>query len=458
MMAEATKRLTAGTSAHGNAGEASIFLVLGDRKLKEGGSLALVMPLSLMVGESWEDSRLLLRRRYSDIIVLSIAGAGSEDMSFSADTGMAECLVVGKKSNAGNGRATFVILNERPPYPLFGAGAAKQIHRLIATKSIRKLEDGPLGGSVLYFGDDVIGQAMDAPLPEAGGWNLGRIADLSLAQTAFQITHKACLWLPAMKAADAQTISITTIGKISTIGPIHRDINGTNANGTIRGPMDVKAVSGGVPTYPVLWSHEAERERTMMFDEDCEGVPRVGANPTEDASILAKLESVWASASHCHFNCDFQFNSQSTGMQFTPRKSIGGRAWLSVRMKSAKLEKALVLWSNTSLGILLRWWHSNKQQSGRGNIGKTALQSMPVFDVSSLAPRQLDKAADLFDSLCLQLLSPIHEIDKDPIRKELDERFCREVLNLPESIMAPGGSLELLRMKLAREPSIRGSK
>jgi hypothetical protein len=83
---------------------------------------------------------------------------------------------------------------------------------------------------------------------------------------------------------------------------------------------------------------------------------------------------------------------------------------------------------------------------------------MPVFDVSSLAPRQLDKAADLFDSLCLQLLSPIHEIDKDPIRKELDERFCREVLNLPESIMAPGGSLELLRMKLAREPSIRGSK
>lgn len=58
--------------------------------------------------------------------------------------------------------------------------------------------------------------------------------------------------------------------------------------------------------------------------------------------------------------------SQSTGMQFTPRPTIGGRAWLSIKLPSVELEKALVLWANTSLGLLLRWWHSNKQQSGRG--------------------------------------------------------------------------------------------
>ena len=57
LMGEATKRLTAGTSAHGNAGEASIFLVLAHRKLKMDGTLALVMPLSLMSGDSWENSR-----------------------------------------------------------------------------------------------------------------------------------------------------------------------------------------------------------------------------------------------------------------------------------------------------------------------------------------------------------------------------------------------------------------
>ena len=53
-MAKAAKRLLQGTSAHGNAGEASAFLVLADRKLKDSGTLAMVMPLSLMSGEAWE--------------------------------------------------------------------------------------------------------------------------------------------------------------------------------------------------------------------------------------------------------------------------------------------------------------------------------------------------------------------------------------------------------------------
>lgn len=60
--------------------------------------------------------------------------------------------------------------------------------------------------------------------------------------------------------------------------------------------------------------------------------------------------------------------------------------------------------------------------------------------------------------MCGKLLLPIHEIDKDETRKELDTRFAREVLALPEKITQPGGPLEVLRMKLAQEPSIRGSK
>jgi hypothetical protein len=174
MMSEATKKLTAGTSAHGNAGEASIFLVLADRKIKDGGMLGLVMPLSLLVGDSWEESRLLLRRNYSGLVIISIAGATDEDSSFSADTDMAECLVVGRKTKTKAKRATFVVLKERPAYPLLGASAAKQIHHLIADKNLRCLEDGPMGGTLLYFGNDVIGQAMDAPLPSlaVGIWDV----------------------------------------------------------------------------------------------------------------------------------------------------------------------------------------------------------------------------------------------------------------------------------------------
>lgn len=53
---------------------------------------------------------------------------------------------------------------------------------------------------------------------------------------------------------------------------------------------------------------------------------------------------------------------------------------------------------------------------------------------------------------------PMHEIDKDAVRTELDERFARDVLHLSKAVWGSGGALDLLRMKLAREPSIRGHK
>jgi hypothetical protein len=459
LMSEATKRLTVGTSAHGNAGEASIFLVLADRKVKQGGTVALVMPLSLMLGESWEDSRALLARYYSDMVVVSIAGATDEDSSFSADTDMAECLVVARKRRSETERATFVVLVQRPAYPLLGASASEQIRRLLAGKKIRRLEDGPMGGTSLYFGDDVIGHAMEAPVLETAGWNLARVADLSLAQAAYQLATEQKVWLPTMGKSDTVAVPVTTLAKIGQTGPIDRDIDGINPDRTMRGPFDVVPVhAGAVPTYPVLWSHDADRERAMCFEADCEGVPRQGAAPVESDTLAARLESVWATASHCHFNINFRFNSQSTGMQFTPLKTIGGRAWQSIKLASVEQEKALVAWANTSLGMLLRWWHSNKQQAGRGNVGKTAMQSMPIMDVTALTPGQLRKAANLFDDICEKPLLPLHELVRDVVRRELDERFAREVLGWSESIIQPGGPLELLRMKLAQEPSIRGNK
>ena len=459
LMGKATKRLTKGTSAHGNAGEASIFLVLADRKLKKGGVLALVMPLSLISGYAWEKSRALLAKHYSNLVIISIAGAAGADLSFSADTGMGECLIIGRKSETGSTRATFIILNKRPQFPLLGVIAAEQIRRLIESKNLRRLEDGPVNGTPLHFGDEVIGQALDAPLPVSGGWNLSRIADLSLAQTAYQLANEKSIWLPTMNKSEIVDIPLTTVAKIGEIGPYHADISGNTSTGGIRGPLDISPITQNrVPTYPVLWSHDAGRERTMSFEGDSEGVPRQASTPEEQTIVDLKVENIWDTASHCHFNRDFRFNSQSTAMQFTPRKNIGGRAWLSISLLSVDQEKALVLWANTTLGLLLYWWHANKQQSGRGSIGKSMLQTKPVLDVTALDPELLAAAVKLFDAMSKQRLLPLHKLDRDPIRRKLDEAFARNVLRLPEPILASGGPLELLRMKLSKEPSIRGSK
>ncbi len=298
LMSEATRRLTANTSAHGNAGEASIFLVLADRKLKPEGVLGLVMPLSLMLGHSWNASRRLLATNYSDLVLVSIAAPGTEEMSFSADTDIGECLVVGGRTaytgipvgeevlRRASSRATFVILNNRPTSTLEGSTTAKQIRDLMAAHTVRQLEDGPMGGTALYVGEDVIGHAMEAPLPDSGGWNLARIADLSSGQAAYQLANERRVWLPTMNKSDAVDIPITTVGQIGRTGPIHRDINGRTPRGGIRGPFDIQHLrANSAPTYPVLWSHDADRERTMAFDGDSEAVPR-GDRPKPNERLL----------------------------------------------------------------------------------------------------------------------------------------------------------------------------
>lgn len=457
-MALAARKLLRGTSAHGNAGEASAFLVLADRKLKNGGTLAMVMPLVLMSGEAWEESRKLLRKSYDDLILISIAGAKDNELSFSADTGMGECLVIGRKTGEKSGRATFTVLNERPSSTMTGSIAATQIYRL-KEQTIRKLEDGPVGGSLFHFGDDVIGYAMDAPLPEEGPWNLARIKDGALAQVAYQMANCGRIWLPGVLKKNAMPVSVVTVSGIGKIGPYHSDINGNTSDGRIRGPFRIETLKGrAAPTYPVLWSHDAQRERCMEFEADSEGIIRQGKDDSESELINAKADRIWAISSNCHFNTDFRFNSQSTAMQFTSKKTIGGRAWPSIKLADVGQEKALVLWANSSLGILLHWWHANKQQAGRGSIGILALESLPVLDVSKLSNKALSKAVAIFDDLKHKELRPVNEIGQDPVRAEIDTRLATEVLGFPFELAATDGLLALLRRKLALEPSITGAK
>jgi hypothetical protein len=235
-----------------------------------------------------------------------------------------------------------------------------------------------------------------------------------------------------MKESEARRIPIKTIASIgATIGPYHADINFLNSDGSIRGPFEIAPlIPDQIPTYPVLWSHDAEKEKCMSFGADSEAFPRASSDPEVQKIIDQKVAFIWSTASHCHFNENFRFNSQATGMQFTAGQTIGGRAWTSIKLGSTKREKVLVLWANSTLGLLLHWWHANKQQAGRGNVGVNALADLPTLDVQSLSSDQIASAVKIFDDLSERELLPVHQIDQDGVRHLIDERFSREVLVL----------------------------
>ena len=456
-MAKAAKELTKNTVAHGSAGEASTFLALADRKLKIDGMLAMVMPLTLLTGSSWEKCRNQLRGAYDGLILISISGRDNL-VSFSADTGMGDCLVIGQRSGRRQFRATFVVLNEAPSYSIYGLNVAQQIRQMIRDKTLRRLEDGPSGGSAIYFGNEIVGQAISAILPNNGGWKLARIADLSIAQCAYQLASMERIWLPTQQSEDTLDLPMAQVSEIGRIGPYHLQVSKTQRDGQRR-PFNLRPLQGDeVPTYPVLSAHDADRERTMVFEADHDGIPYQASSKKEQLRVDKEVANVFSTASHCHSNLDFQFDAQSTSMQFTERKTIGGRAWISIQMPKSEQEKALVIWGNTTLGLLMFWWHSSKQQRRRGILTKSTLATLPILDVATLTRDQLARAAQIFDDTCQLPLKPLHELDIDENRKILDRRFYGEVLGLPDAILADGGPLDILRQKLSREPSIRGSK
>lgn len=448
----------------GQAGEASGFIELAHRKLRPGGTLGLITPLSLMSGEAWDASRRRIARHYDDVVLLSIAGSKQRETSFSADTEMGEAMTLGVKREAAraanDARATFVVLDDRPTMPLDGYAVADAIRRAIETRGLRKIEDAPLGGTAIRIGDDVVGHAIEAPLPDDRTWDICRIADLSLAQSAWRLVAESVLWLPGMAEPRGAPLPLSRIADmIALIGPYHADINWNGSGGAVRGPFRLEPTHAPASaTYPILWAHDAERERAIRFEADHEGIVRPGRDEDEAARILEKVNAVQASASHLHFNQNFRFNSQSTAMQYTPRRTIGGRAWMTIRLPEPAMEAAVALWGNTSLGLLLHWWQANKQQSGRGNIGKSALAGFVCLDPMRLSAGQQAASAALLAERAAVPMLPVNEIVADEARAALDRQFLGGILGLPDALFDEGGPLDLLRRKLGAEPSIHGGK
>lgn len=458
------KSLTGEHCYDGQAGEASGFVELAHRKLKPGGKLGLITPLSLMSGEAWDASRRRIARYYDNVILLSIAGKKQKQMSFSADTGMGEAMTLGVKRKdvreGNDARATFVVLDDRPSMPLDGYAVADAIRCSIEMHGLRMIEDAPLGGTAIRIGEDLVGHAIEAPLPDDHTWDICRIADLSLAQSAWRLVKEGILWLPGMPQPPKGALPLARIADmIAFIGPYHADINWNGAGGTIRGPFKLQSTqSPNAVTYPILWAHDAQRERAICFEADNEGIVRPGSDTIEEERILEKVNAVQASASHLHFNQNFQFNSQSTAMQYTSRRTIGGRAWMTIRFPEPAMEAAVALWGNTSVGLLLHWWQANKQQSGRGNIGKSALAGFVCLDPMQLSEQQQSASAELLAKRAAVPMLPLNEITADEARADLDREFLGGILGLPDELFGEDGPLDLLRRKLAAEPSIHGGK
>ena len=447
--------LARGTCYHGNAGIASAFTALADRKLKPGGVLALVLPLSVASGLSWQQFRKLLATDYTDLTVLSLAANG-RDMSFSSDTGMAECLVIARKRGketpsplVGEGwgegeapaqRATFVSLHRRPQGFAHASAIAKGI---TGCDAVRQIEDGPYDGTPLMVGDGpggMVGNLLTVPNNGDGtNWGAVRLLDYALAQTAYALADSR-LWLPGQPTA--LELKTAPLGIVGRLGMYHLDITGPPP----RGPF-TKTAPSPTATYPALWNHNAATETRLVCIPDSQLIVRQG--------MEAKAAEVWATASRAHVNLDFTFGSQPLAVAFTERKSIGGRIWPNVIFDDERFDAAFAVWSNCTLGLLSYWWHASRQQSSKAGITIRSAETLPVLDFRALSDAQLHTAHAIFDEFWELELKPAYLADADDNRALLDRRVVCDLLGFDSDTY---DAVRHLAAKWCAEPSVHGGK
>ena len=401
-----------GIFGHGNAGLASNFMDLAHSKLKPGGVLGLVLPFSFVSGKAWEPARNSLFKHYGDVHIVSIATSGGTDRAFSADTGMAECMVVATKRGCRevSDSVSYVNLPRRPSSLLEGHEFARALPAY--TTRGTPLDTGTAG-----------------------------IGDRDIARILIAVSTGE-LSLPRMNGSIS--IPIANLSASASRGLLHRGINGAAP----RGAFDIKKIKGrGIPTYPALWTHDAERERKLDVLPDSEGVIREGMQEKGDA--------IWvATASRLHHTLDFQLNSQSLAMCMTPEPSIGGRAWPNIKLLDPRYAYPLLLWGNSTLGLMMFWWKGSRQQQGRSILTITRIADLPTINVPELANDQLLRFRVTYEDFKDIEFLPANEAYRDDARKLLDAAVF-EILGIPDSTLE---SLDLLRIKWCCEPSVHGGK
>ncbi len=452
-MSEKLKRIRpSGMASDDNAGLATNFIDLANLKLKEGGVLAFVIPATFASGKGWANAREIIEKNYENVVVVSIATAKAGESAFSADTSIGEVLVIGNKKtgcDSASSPITYVNLPQRPASILEAMWFAKAIEsqRLNASEE----------GFVLQIGTDeqhIAGHIIKSNagfIEHAGTPGVIRVKDVTISNIALKLTRRIAT-LPRIGKIN---LPLVRLGELGMRGLVDRDINENtkNKSGLSRGPFKViKLKSGDVPTYPILWSHDAVsdkpgRESRLVVEPDRQGIAR--------PSHQKKANERWERASRICFNRDFGLGSQRLAACLTPLPVLGGMAWPNFLCNEIRHEVPLVLWMNTTLGLFSFWCTGTRQQNGRSRITVTRLPLLSVLDVRCLSEKQLDLAEEIFKRFSYKELLPANDAYRDEVRQNLDRAVMIELLGLQEDILEP---LELLRNKWCSEPTVRGSK
>ena len=432
------------TSANGQAGFSSAFTVLATQKLKQGGMLGSVLPLTAASAESWQDIRKMLATEYD--LITSITYSLEKETSFSADTGMQEMLLVAHKKESNKTKSSTLVqisLTHKIDTMLCAHDLAEAVHKAIGEYKVNDIKEGRV-----TVGNTTVGNWLALPTPPDGSpWYACGIKSTELVKFGLGI-HGGYFSYSYENINEKLSLPIITLDELFNVGPSHDSI-GHLAGKDPRGAFTFYDYDNtGIAS---LWKSDATTQTKMIAEPTHSGTEY---NSDKAVKICNKQAS-------CFLQRGMRWTSQKLCATATNDNVLGGSAWTALcskdewdEEKRKQVESAFLLWMNSSFGLLLYYLHGQKQQAGRSRMQIQGLKLLPVPDFSHTskeADKIRKKSSKAFHKIKEKTFKKANDINCTT-RNELD-MLVIDCLGLPDNTKSV---IQKIRQKFCEEPHIQG--
>lgn len=415
--------------ANTTAGLGSVFVAVGDRALKDGGRLALVLPKAVLSGVAWGKTRALLRQKYE--LEYIVASHDPLQWNFSESTQLSEVLIVARKANRKTARpeALVTAVNlTRNPSNTFEAFAVEACLR----GSAPDVASGQ-GALDIRVGEQAFGEAVALPWNELKDQELWILpcafAQADLIRTAFNLL-RGDLWLPGEGIVGV--IPTCALGELGRLGPDRRDIH------------DGFRLADTATSFPAFWGHDAANVTTVAQSPNRYLSPLSRAKPGRS---LRRVEVLWPLAGRLMIAERMWLTTARVTAVRLADPALSNTWWsFSASGRGASQEeKRLAMWFNSTLGIISLLANRAETRGAWIDFKKPVLERLRVPDFRGLAAASQKALASAFTDLSDEPLLALPSIADDKVRARIDAAIT-EALGLPD--------LSRLRTLLGREPVV----
>lgn len=418
-------------SASITAGLGSVFVAVADPYIKNEGRIALVLPKALLSGVAWGRTRELIQKNYE--VEYLVVSHDPERWNFSESTSLSEVLVVAKKVRRRDRNAdhrTIAVNLWRNPTTVFEAQAIS--HAIISNVTPDLI--GGQGALDISIGRRKVGEVLACPwskLLAESTWMLPcGFSQSDLVRAAYHVTQGR-LWIPGR--GECGQIPLRRLEDLGRLGPDARDIH------------DGFRFTESPTPYPAFWGHDLSPNHSMAQRANRFLAPLPRAKPTRP---LRKVEDLWPLAGRVLITERMRLNTQGlVAIRLT--EPVLSSVWWSLALKAElqepSFEKAMTLWFNSSIGLLLLLIYRLETEGAWVKLKKPLLQALPALDLQQLTSEQISLMASTYDRLCEQPLQPFPRMGSDPIRAEIDACIAEALYT---------ADFSLIRNMLAKEPVV----